>query len=158
MRVSLNTAPAEAMLKKASRALDKPRILDEIGKRLLEWARDNVASRGKDRSWKPFKTAGATQLQTLGSKFTLKKSGDAVTVWNSAGPVAAYHHFGSKKHLIEGKGKALRFRTSDGTKFARIVQHPGLPKRPLIPSRARGRAIAREVVNVAAIAGGFGVR
>lgn len=40
--------------------------------------------------------------------------------------------FGTNPHIIRPQGKALKFKTSSGTVFAKVVHHPGTRPNPFI--------------------------
>ena len=61
---------------------------------------------------------------------------------------APFHEFGTRRHLIESRGaRFMRFRTTTGPAFAKSVDHPGNPARPMLPDEATATKLAVDVVN-----------
>ena len=56
---------------------------------------------------------------------------------------APWHEFGTKPFTIRpGGGKFLRFQTQRGIVFSKEVDHPGLPSRPMLPTKRIARKLA----------------
>lgn len=61
---------------------------------------------------------------------------------------APFHEHGTKAHTIRPRGaKWLRFKTTQGPVFAKSVDHPGNPARPMLPDEATATKLAVDVVN-----------
>ena len=59
----------------------------------------------------------------------------------------SFHQTGTGPFTIRPKNKKmLAFQTVKGPVFARVVKHPGIPKRSFLPSEARSLALAGEVI------------
>ena len=62
-------------------------------------------------------------------------------------PKAEWHHRGTRPYAIDPvRRKFLVFQTVQGPVFARHVDHPGLPARPLLPSRRLAGDLAGETL------------
>jgi hypothetical protein len=59
------------------------------------------------------------------SSFSVRRSGQLRYRLSSSSPIAGYLDKGTKAHVIEAKGKSLRFVANGNVRFARRVMHPG---------------------------------
>lgn len=144
-------------LAKFGKKLDTRTILAAIGLRQLRWIDKNFKVGGLERKWKPLarstvagrrKGSSKPLLNTrkLQASFVFKVLADQVKV-GSRDVRAKWHHEGTKPYTIKPKSKKmLRFKTEKGTVFTTKVDHPGLPSRPLIPSKRVAERLARRVV------------
>jgi phage gpG-like protein len=146
------------------KALEKPLrnrtpMLHVIGRTGVEWVRENIARRGAWRQaggWPPLRpnTVAAkghdnpmVDSGELALSFRYTIFGGTVRI-RSDNPVAAFHEFGTRGPYPIPKsgqmppGRYLRFVTTAGVRFAKGVMHPGLPKRPMLPTVDRFRKIA----------------
>ena len=133
-------------------------ILDVVGDRLLAWADQNFQSGGAETPWAPLRPntiagrrkGSSAPLQDTGrlrQSVTRKSVGDAVHIGYGV-ETAAWHHFGTSPYLIRPtKARALRFTTTEGVVFRRLVRHPGLPARRLLPSDALAGQLATAEVD-----------
>ena len=93
--------------------------------------------------------SGAKPLQDTGR---LKQSFFADSFYDrlivgTQNAVAEYHHFGTKAFTIRPNvKKMLYFMTAGGPAFAKVVHHPGIPKRPLLPSDAMTQALGEQTI------------
>lgn len=94
-------------------------------------------------------SAGAKILQDTGrlkQSFTDRIIGDTVHIGTQS-KIAEYHHFGTKPYtIVPVRAKVLVFMTSSGVKAAKRVNHPGLPARPLLPTKFAAERIAHATV------------
>jgi phage gpG-like protein len=136
-----------------SRIFREPEMLAAIGFRQLKWVNDNFKAEGLERKWKPLRPntvagrrGGSSRvLQDTGrlrQSFNSRVNGRFVEV-GTVDQRAAWHHFGTRPYTITPKTKKfLRFATPGGFRFARIVHHPGLPARPMLPSDRTAEKLA----------------
>lgn len=109
------------------------------------WIAENFQRRGTETRWKPLSpntvcAKGSDQpLIASGAMFHsqfVRIAGRSI-VMGFSDPKAPWHHFGTPAHVITPKsGRVLRFMTCDGPVFARHVNHPGIPARPMLPTPA----------------------
>ncbi len=142
--------------------LDERELLEAVGLRHLKWVNDNFRREGLEKKWRPLSpntTAkpgrggiSAKILRDTGrlaQSFTSKVEGNSVVV-GSADKRAEWHHFGTRPFVIRPKNKGvLFFHTKAGPTFARIVNHPGITARKLLPSNRLGQFLADQVINAA---------
>ena len=136
------------------------RLLNAIGDRHLKWVNDNFKREGLESKWKklsPNTIAGRRKgsrkvLQDTGrlrQSFVKKVKTDRVEVGTQS-KIAKFHHEGTGPFTIRPrKARVLRFAVAGGVAFAKEVRHPGLAKRPLLPTVPTGEKLARAVMNAA---------
>ncbi len=139
---------------------DEAPVLSAIGDRHLSWIDENFRKAGAERKWPPLspntvagRRGGSSQplrdTGRLAASFVKKVSGDRVDV-GTEDKRALWHHEGTAPFTIRPKNKkVLRFTVVGGVAFARFVEHPGLPERPLLPTDALGERLAVETVEAA---------
>lgn len=144
-------------------SLNPKQFTRAVGLVFLRWIDQNFKSQGTEKKWAPLKPStiagrrkgkGSGTAQTLQDTGRLKQSfsilkddGSSVTVGTNLF-YAKFHHVGTSPYEIRPKqSRVLRFMTPNGFRFARKVNHPGLPSRPLIPSDALAKEIAIAAVN-----------
>ncbi len=152
---------AKKKLERAGKALDLTTLLKLIGMRHLYWINQNFEKEGIEKKWAPLSKGtlanrrdgggGAKTLRDTGKlaqSFVPTYSANKVSV-GTMNKTAIWHHFGTKPYIIKPKsGKVLVFKGAGGQAvFARIVHHPGLPERRLLPSRELGKQMAVEELN-----------
>jgi len=142
----------------ALKALDPEGLLFLIGQRGLNWVARNFKAKGLDRPWAPLspntiasrRRGGDQPLQDTGrlrASFTANVAGNAVAI-GSILKVAEWHQFGTKPYKIRPKNtRFLKFKTANGFRFAREVNHPGLKARPMLPTKASARRLAIETID-----------
>lgn len=123
---------------------------------------DRTFKRGgrPEGKWKPLAAStiagrrggggGAQILRDTGElmqSFSVKKLTRKFIVVGSNLPRAGWHQDGTRPYTILPKsGKVLRWIGPDGPVFAKKVNHPGLPARPMLPSERTGAKIADKVL------------
>ncbi len=159
--VTFNAGAAHKVFRRAVKHLDENSILQAIGLRHLKWINDNFRAGGLDPKWKPLRPntvaarrgQGAQPLRDSGrlaQSFSHQIRGSTVSIGTQMA-IADYHHFGTKPYTIRPRaGRFLKFNTVQGVRFARIVHHPGLPKRPLLPRQKQSEEMAVAIVEAAA--------
>lgn len=158
LTIEIRAEAAEAALARIGQGLTPEPLLKLIGQRHLAWINENFRAGGAETRWVPLapntraarRGGGAPPLRDTGrlaQSFTSAVAGDMVRV-GTADRRAAWHHAGTRPYLIRPvQARALRFLTTGGVRFARQVQHPGLPARPLLPSDGLARALALGVLD-----------
>ncbi len=160
IRTEVVFGPAERRkLDSFIREFGEEQILLTAGAEHFRWINDNFIQAGLEKKWKPLspntlanprRGSNAQPLRdkgTLSQSFVMKLSGKSVDV-GSSDKKAPWHHFGTKPFTIRPKGnRTLRFFTTAGVTFSKIVHHPGIPKRRLLPSKKLGTQLAQNVVN-----------
>jgi phage gpG-like protein len=140
---------------------------------LVAWVARNFRSQGRDQSppWKPMSEntraarrgggVGAQLLQDRGhlrasfapgaadSASKIDAASMTVTVGSNV-KYAQFHERGSGPYVIRPKsGKFLRFPTAGGMRFAREVNHPGIPQRRMLPTPAVAKKTALAALQAA---------
>jgi phage gpG-like protein len=165
MPVVIDARMAFAKLQVVKANIKQDVLLNAIGMRLIGWTMRNFQQEGIERKWKPL-SANTVAQRRKGSSKPLQNTGHLRASWTtSAGnpkvlgdtvsvtsnvKYAPFHEFGTKPYVIKPKTKKmLAFKTAGGMRFAKKVNHPGLPQRKMAPSEVMARKLALEVVNAA---------
>lgn len=162
--VEVDARKALQKLARLSKAMEPSDLLDAIGQSQLNWVNKNFRKAGIEQKWPPLsentvaahrrgRGAGTAQplrdSGRLAQSFIRRVTGDEVAV-GTENKIAEYHHFGTGPFIIRPKkAKKLRFKTAKGMVFAKEVRHPGLPKRPLLPTKETAARMAVKVINAA---------
>jgi len=137
-------------------------MLEAIGREGVEWVKENFARRGAMRQpggWVPLRP---NTVASKGHSFPLLNTGSlalsfrytifgATVRIRSDSPVAGFHEFGTRgpydipRNPPMPPGRWLVFMTTEGLRFAKHVRHPGLPRRPMLPTFEQFRSLARKV-------------
>lgn len=160
LAMDLDDLAVKRIMRLARNAVGPDRALRAIGARHLRWINENFVEEGAERRWKPLarstvagRRRGSSKiLQDTGrlrmsfNAFGFRTSGRHVDVGTES-RIAKIHHFGTGPYTIRPRrARVLRFVTADGVRYARRVRHPGLPARPLLPSRALALSMAADAV------------
>ena len=162
IEVSVDIRAAQAALAKVNSGFVNRAYLKLIGERFLAWINENFRKAGAEQSWKPLspntvaarrkgKGAGSAQpLRDTGrmaQSFVARIGADQVWV-GTEDRKAVFHQFGTRSYVIRPKqAKALRFATAGkGVIYRRVVRHPGIQARPLLPSPQLAERLAQEVL------------
>lgn len=165
MPVVIDARMAFAKLRVLNAGLKQDVLLRAIGMRLVGWTMRNFQQEGIERKWKPLspntiagrRKGSSRPLQNTGhlraswtqSGGNPKVLGDTVSVTSNV-KYAPFHEFGTKPYVILPKNKKmLAFKTAGGMRFAKKVNHPGVPQRKMAPSVPMARKLALEVINAA---------
>lgn len=143
---------------------DPKQWLAAVGNALIRWVNDNFKNQGTEEKWKPLSPntmanrrgggAGAQALMDTGRlrmSFTQASGnpriiGDTVSVTSNM-EYAPYHEFGTGPFTIRKNGPGvLAFKTAGGMVFAKEVHHPGIPRRPMLPSEGVARSLTIETL------------
>lgn len=161
IKVKVSAVKLGRKLDKLKRPLaNRTPMLKAIGEAGTEWILENFAKRGRLRmpgGWKPLRP---NTIAAKGYDQPLVTYGDLALSFyytiaqgqvrlRSDSPIARFHEFGTKgpydipKNPPMPAGKYLAFMTTGGMVFAKQVKHPGLPRRPMLPTVDLFRVIAR---------------
>jgi phage gpG-like protein len=162
--ITVDTSVAEQKMLKVQRKLDTSVLLKAIGIAHLFWINENFRAQGLEEKWKPLarntlanprRGGGAQILRNTGrlamsfTSFGVRLNGeDSVSVGTEV-PYAKYHEFGgSREYEIRPvHAKVLAFWTTSGMTFRKVVRHPPLARRPLLPSKSKAEEIAKKAVD-----------
>ncbi len=158
--IRAQVAQAQAKLNNLGLSIKPEILLRAVGRRHLKWVNDNLKGAGIEKAHAPMakNTIVARPQRTssrhfssrfrsrLSQSFTVAVTPSRVTV-GTEDQLAAHHHFGTRPHVITpGSKSVLSFVTADGRIARPIVNHPGIPARPLLPSDKLGEQLAVQVV------------
>ena len=170
LTVKVNVDDLVAKLKDAGARVNEQQLLLAIGQRQLRWINDNFKAGGIEKRWKPLASSTVysrrkgsnVPLQdrgTMRQSFNVKLGRGSVKVGSQL-YYTAYHEDGTGKYIIRPKEKkALAFASPKGSStkgkgknrkayvFTKIVHHPGVPARPMLPSLELARRMAVETAN-----------
>ena len=155
-----NAKDVMGKMRRLGKDLKPSQILHAIGFRHLKWVSDNLRLAGIDKKHTVMapNTIAANPTRSsrrhfssrfrsvLNQSFTSKVRGNFVVV-GTMHQFAAFHHFGTKPTIITPRNaKFLTFKTVGGIRRAKSVKHPGVPSRPLIPTKIVGGKLAEDVL------------
>jgi phage gpG-like protein len=170
--VRVDVADAVRRLAQARARFDAGAYLRLVGNRLLAWVDENFRRAGAETPWRPLSpntvagrrrgqgSGGPQPLRDTGrmaQSFVYELLGDAVWV-GTRDQKAVWHHLGTPAREITTAPQdrrartsptrpgALRFMTPAGPVFRRRVRHPGIPARPLLPTRSLAERLANDVL------------
>lgn len=151
-------AGLQRKIKKILGKLDEASILHTIGQDQLAWIDQNFRQRGTEKRWRPLspntiaqrRQGSSAPLQDTGAlrrSFTSRVEGKVVKTGTN-NQVAEYHQFGTGAYVImPTRAETLVFKTADGMKFTKRINHPGIPQRPMLPTKSLGKKLAINVIN-----------
>lgn len=157
--ITLDTKNAQRKLDRIGSRLSTRQILNAIGLRHLKWINDNFKAAGLEKPWRPLapntiagrRAGSSSPLQDTGrlrQSFTHRVVNDKAVEVGSTNKLAEIHHGGTGRRIIRPvNARALRFPTTEGIRFAKFVNHPGIPARPLLPSRRLAKRLGLAVFN-----------
>lgn len=169
--ISVNATEALQRVVAAKRVLNPSVLLTTIGQAHLAWINRNFRAGGLEQRWPPLapstvygrRQGSSAPLQDTGrlrASFVRGRAGNIfrvsgqTVIVGSANRVATIHHRGTGPYIIRPRGAFLAFPHPEGDATVRgrrgfvrrFVRHPGLPRRPLLPSqRTAGRIAVREL-------------
>lgn len=167
--IKIDTKKAEAQLREVGAALRTDVLLRLIGERLKLFVAEAFRTQGGStgHAWRllrpntlanPKRGRGAQVLRNTGAlhqSFVAEVGSDRVTVGSNKF-YAGFHQFGTRPYEIRPVNKrALFFWTvkgnaapymGKGNTFARVVRHPGLPARPMLPDESQTRMLAEQTL------------
>lgn len=158
--VKVKTRAVEERLDNYREAVGETRkLLTAIGLRQLNWIAKNFRAAGLETKWpalRPSTIAGRRQsssaiLQdtgTLRDSFAARVLENSVVVGTNVF-YAIFHEEGTKPYVIRVRNKKVLANKRAGIIFGPRVDHPGLPRRPMLPRPATAQQLAVEVVEAA---------
>lgn len=166
IKIDMTTQRARKKLEQLRRIIRAKPVTDVMERAIIDWMRRNFIAEGLDKKWKPLaestravtgrrkafrggKMAQAFRRGRLRNFVDLRRKGYQIRA-GLTNKIAIWHHSGTRPYRIPKSGTAnLRFRVArgpGGVRFAKVIQHPGLPSRRLLPtSRSAKREIAAAV-------------
>jgi phage gpG-like protein len=159
--IRINIRGARMKTARVRGAVNQRQLLTAIGAAQLSWTMKNFTAEGIEKKWAPLRPntvasrrkGSRKPLQDTGrlrQSFTFKIRGNHAVAMGTQSKVAQFHEHGTRPYVILPKGGGkLKFMTPGGMRFAKKVNHPGLPARPMLPSVPMARMIASRVVGAA---------
>lgn len=167
--LQMNATPMLKRLQAMRSVLTDKEILTALGLRVTKWVDDNFREQGRlgDTAWRPLRRStiyakGSSGILVdrghLKRSFRVRVLGSRLEVYT---PIfyAKFHEEGTSPYIIAPKraGGLLAFPHPDGfARFrarrggvknhilAKVVHHPGLPRRPMMPSRRIAQRLLNE--------------
>jgi phage gpG-like protein len=170
--IKVNTVGANARLAAAGAALAPEAVLKVIGLRFMSFVDESfrTSGRGKWAPLRPSTIAGrregsSSPLQDTG-KYRMSFTGQAGSGFDPTGhppitdgktyvqigtesPLKDWHERGTKPYTIRARNKhGMMAQNAKGgwVFFGKVVHHPGLPARPVLPTRDQAATMARDTV------------
>jgi hypothetical protein len=160
--IRIDVSDLERRLEGVQVAFGRREWLELIGARWLLWVDENFRAGGLERPWVPLarstlagRRAGGAGAQLLRDRGRLAQSfvstvtrgpEDRVQVGTEDQRAAWLHAGTPARTILPRQRKFLLFETPEGPRFARRVEHPGLPARPLLPSERAAEEMAVQVL------------
>jgi hypothetical protein len=153
-RIAIDVAAFERAVETTTTTLQRREWLERIGDRWMTWVRSNFQGQGSARLWRPPAPAtlaaggggGGSLLGTFRAEVQRDSRGDRVAV-HSRSREALWFQKGTPPHPIRPRERQfVVFQTDRGLIFSRQVDHPGQPRRRLVPPRPLAREMAVEIV------------
>lgn len=164
IELRVDTKEATRKLSRLINLIDVSELLHAIGNRHVKWMDDNLKRAGLETPHKEMaeSTIAARPTRTssrhfssryrsrLSQSMTVKLIGTRAVVAGTEDEFAEIHHEGTKPYTIRPvKGRILRFQTAQGFVFAREVRHPGIPSRPILPTKQTAERLAQRILDAA---------
>ena len=158
----LDTKEARRKLSRLINLIDVSELLQAIGNRHVKWMDDNLKKAGLDSPHREMaaSTIAARPKRTssrhfssrwrsrLSQSMTGRLIGTRAVVAGTEDEFAEIHQEGTGPYTIRpAKGRMLRFRTAQGIVFAREVKHPGIPARPILPTKQTAERLAQGILD-----------
>jgi hypothetical protein len=160
--IRIDVSDLEGRLEAAQVAFGRREWLELIGARWLLWVDENFRAGGLERPWVPLarstlagRRAGGAGARPLRDRGRLAQSfvsavtrgqEDRVQVGTADERAPRLHAGTPPRTLLPRRRTFMVFETPEGTRFARRVEHPGLPARPLLPSERAAEDMAVQVL------------
>lgn len=158
--ITVDTVKAEALLSKIGLEFRRETYLKLVGMRGLNWVNENFRRGGTEHAWAPLSPntiasrrgggrGGVQILRDTGrmaQSFVVSQGSEPSVAVGTEDKKAKWHHEGTRPYKIVAGDKPLSFMTVGGRRFAMSVDHPGLPRRPLVPSERLAEKIAVDVL------------
>ena len=127
--ITLDTSALEAACKGAIQKI--PATIDDALEECMRECAARIRQTGlfKDRS-------GQLRASVFGTKTGSFAQGNLIGEVHATAPYASFINDGTPPHVIEAKGKVLRFESGGKVAFARRVNHPGIRARKFMETEA----------------------
>jgi len=170
IKINVDARGLEKRLAKFLRVLDGQILLRVVAARQEAWIDENFRREGLERKWKPLRP-GTVYARRKASRAVLQDTGrlrgsfsarvgSTRSVVGTADKRAIFHDEGTKPYDIRPKkGKFLTIPGAAGPVtfskgklaglqgwFSKGVRHPGLPARPLLPTKALAERLAAKTI------------
>lgn len=163
IRIETDAKTALKKLRIIGKELNTTEAAKVIGMSLIEWIDNNFRSQGSlgGKKWKEL-SKNTVAGRRKGSSRILQDTGRLKQSFTKApfpkitkGPgiltvevgtniqYAKYHEYGTKPYTIRPRTKkALAFTVAGGKIVRKFVNHPGLPARPMLPSKQKAERVS----------------
>lgn len=169
----IDDSELERRVAKALEMMSHEKLLRLVSTRQLAWVNENFRKGGAENKWEPL-APRTVYVRRKGSSKPLQDTGRlkqsfvqnvrrTVAVVGTTNQVAGFHHAGTNPYFISPQSRKFLTipdrggpATFEGTKnerldgkkgyFSKGVRHPGLPARPLLPSKALGERMAQKTI------------
>lgn len=169
--VQIDTSAGVAKIERLLKAVEPKTVLDLIGGRFLSYVDESFRTRG--RGWWPALSQLTLLLRKNGGDMPLRDTGKYAQSYTLAGgakktdqrtyvevgsdaktpsgiPLANIHEQGTRPYVIRiRRAKVLAAKTRAGAWlfFGKQVNHPGIPARPVLPTKAVAERLVQAVVD-----------
>lgn len=157
--VEIDTEVLEAEMNRLQKKFEPVGLLKAIGARTLVWIDENFDNEGGNvGGWTPLSNntiaskGSSAILQDTGrlrQSFDYELEGDDTVRVGTNVEYAVYHEEGTGPYDItpnDPRG-SLAFMTASGMVFVKMVHHPGLPQRRMLPNEVEGGELAQRLVD-----------
>lgn len=158
--INIDIKEAEALLLKMGKSFGQLAYIKLVGQSALNWINRNFRQAGIEHKWAPLSpnTIASRRLKGRGGVQILRNNGRLAQSFVSTltsepsvsvgteDPRAKWHNEGTGPFFIQPKNKPLRFMTAKGWRSSWLVLHPGLPRRPLVPSERLAEKMGQNVL------------
>ncbi len=151
MTIRVESKEAQRTLQRLMGLINPRELLMAIGLRHVKWMNDNLRRAGIESPHKEMAKSTIAARPTrsssrhfssryrsrLSQSLTAKLVGNGMVIAGTEDEFAQIHHEGTGPYTIRPKGGGLlQFMTADGMRSAQEVSHPGIPARPLLPTKS----------------------
>lgn len=164
--ISVLNSIGKAKLQRMIFAVGPAPMLKVVGARIMSYIDESFRTNGRG-TWPPLapstlamrQSGGDQPLQDTGKykqSFVTETDGKTyVEIGSSLKtpsgiPLAAIHELGTPPFVIRAKNaKILAAQTRGGNwvRFGKVVNHPGIPARPVLPTQAQAEKLVQDTVN-----------
>lgn len=165
MPSSVDASLAKLKVEALRASINEQVLLRTVGLRVMGWVAQNFRQGGIERKWqplsantiaarrrnsdRPLQDTGRLRMSFTESANNPKITANTVYITSNV-KYAPYHEFGTRPYTITPKNKKfLAFKTASGMRFAKKVNHPGIPQRKMLPSLPLARQLATTTIKAA---------
>lgn len=166
LQIQVDTVVGQVKLSRVLEAVKPAALLKGFGGRFLSYVNKQFRTRGEGQ-WRPLSPL-TLLLRRHGGDMPLRDTGKYAQSFvmetdqrtfvevgsnlktTSGIPLAMIHEYGTAPYTIRARtAKVLAAKTREGAWifFGKEVQHPGVPPRPVLPSKAVAERLVQEVVD-----------